>query len=1150
MAKKFQQTDLYESDIYGNLRQSIDSLIDPLKKASDAAKTFHEEINKTAQNATNSAKGMRDLNEANEQSKAVLNEKVKLDQQINKLEAQKSDILDKEKKALALLKVEQQKQNKQLRDEAVLASKSSSEYDKQTVRLNKLRKEYKDLVLQEGKATKETKALLKEITQLDGRLKAVDKSVGQGQRSVGLYENGVKSLKNTLGQLGLAFGAFSIVKNIFNTGVEFEKSMASLSAITGATGKTLDGFKASVIDVANDTKKSAIEVTKAFELVGSAKPELLANADALGEVTKQAIILSQATGDELEQSALSLTGTLNQFNLGADEASRVINVLAAGSQAGAAPVGQITEALDKFGTVANSVGVSVEQSVGLIETLAEKNIKGAEAGTKLRNVLTKLATIKGLPEKAQQSLKDYGVNLDVVSDSSISLEDRLKELGKISEDQTALLNVFGAENLVAGQILLQNTDKVKGYSDAVTGTNTAVEQAATNQDTLAAVIQQLKAAWENLVVKWTEGTGSLNVLKAVLKFVANNLEAIINLVIKSLAVWSAYKTATKAAELANKAFGKSVQGVTKYFGAASIAITALLFVIQEIVDAYQNAWDLSKDFAKAQDEVNEKVIDGKAKLQIYGKQLLATNYNTQERLDLINKINAEYGTTLKNIEDETLFMKQLANAYKEVVQEITKKAEAEVYGEKLKEATKALIEINEKIDKAGGEENLGGFFDVVGGALLSAKKDAQEAVDFYTNKLAGLEIATEATAESNIALEETIAGVGNASEKSGKQLTEEEKKLKALADFRKKQAEQLQHLESDFIALGLEREQIESELAKVRMRQFRDEGDFIIALELETTEELEKTRLAYLKFVEANNKKIAQSDIETVKKKKDTEDELTKSLTNALIEANKKIAEEEAKRKEAFKKAAQETIDIMKQVTDFIVAEYDRRIEAGNKNIEASQAEQDRLRELAAQGNQDAAKALIAESQREAREKIAVEKLEKKKRNLLITVAALERVSQLINSGDGNAFKTVGGELSEFLSSLPKLYTGTTGTLSQDLGMKQGKDSHLIWADNDEMILNPGKVSQLNRVGLTTTDDITRAALIGASTPIGHRMPRDKQMADNVMLIKAVKENTEAIKKIRIVQQHIDPITGDSVTVDGKHITINRKSDGRTRLGS
>jgi len=79
MADKFTQEDLYQRDIYGNLRESIESLITPLRSATAEAVKFHAEVNQTAQQTTNSARGIRDLTQANQQSKEIMEQKLKID---------------------------------------------------------------------------------------------------------------------------------------------------------------------------------------------------------------------------------------------------------------------------------------------------------------------------------------------------------------------------------------------------------------------------------------------------------------------------------------------------------------------------------------------------------------------------------------------------------------------------------------------------------------------------------------------------------------------------------------------------------------------------------------------------------------------------------------------------------------------------------------------------------------------------------------------------------------------------------------------------------------------------------------------------------------------------------------------------------------
>jgi TP901 family phage tail tape measure protein len=366
-------------------------------------------------------------------------------------------------------------------------------------------------------------------------------AMNKADRAIRKVGSGINKAIGKFGQLGLAVSAAAILMTAFQANVQLEENLKSLSAITGVTGEQFKAFEKQITSVSKSQKQFAGETAKAFEIVGSAKPELLADAAALGKVTEAAIILSKATGGELAVEADNLTGTLNQFNLAADQSARVINVLAAGSQAGAAPVNEITASMKQFGAVANSLNVSVEESVGLIETLAEKNIKGAEAGTKLRNILTKMATVKALPKGALKELSKFGVNLDIVSDKSLPVSQRLKELSKIGGDATAMFKVFGAENLVAGQVLLKNTDKVDAYTKAVTGTNVATEQAAINGDTVSNKWEELVASFKNATTSTNSNNKALGIIKKTLGFLADNMDILIPVVIGLTAAFAAFK---------------------------------------------------------------------------------------------------------------------------------------------------------------------------------------------------------------------------------------------------------------------------------------------------------------------------------------------------------------------------------------------------------------------------------------------------------------------------------------------------------------------------------------------------------------------------------------------------------------------------------
>jgi TP901 family phage tail tape measure protein len=311
------------------------------------------------------------------------------------------------------------------------------------------------------------------------------------------------TLKTTVGALGIAFGitfAVQLIVGFFRDSVkaakEFDAALKNLSAITGAQGEDLKFYADNAKAVGKEMGLSAKEVVEAYKLIGSAKPELLQNKEALAALTKEAIILSQAAGEELPQAATELTDALNQFSAPASEASRYINALAAGSKEGAAEIPDITEALLKFGVAAKASNISIEESVALIETLAEKGQKGAEAGTALRNVLAKLSAPDTLPTEALAALKDAGVDINLLADSTKPLSERLNELAKIQGNASAITRVFGLENKNAAQILIENRGRVDELSKAVTGTSSAYEQAAKNTDTYEFKQKRMSATLE------------------------------------------------------------------------------------------------------------------------------------------------------------------------------------------------------------------------------------------------------------------------------------------------------------------------------------------------------------------------------------------------------------------------------------------------------------------------------------------------------------------------------------------------------------------------------------------------------------------------------------------------------------------------------
>ena len=343
---------------------------------------------------------------------------------------------------------------------------------------------------------------------------------------------------------GVAFSTKSIM--------DYEDAVASFRTIVSdATDNEFQAFKAQIADVAKVTNRSTIEVANSFQNIAGLNAEFAKTAEGLGAVSQAAITLAKASGDELGASADSLVGIMNQFGMSALEADRAINVLAAGQAVGAATITQTAESFKNFGSTANGANISLEQSVGLIQTLGKFMINGAEAGTKLRGAVSKL----------QEANVGYASGQFNINDALVEAKAQIDKLATAQEKDAAISKMFGLENKNAGQILLNNIDTYKGFTDAVTGTTEAQKAAAINSNTLSNRLDELSNAWVNMLTSSEQTASSLNTVKSAIGFVTDNLDAIVGVIGTAIAVMVAWKTAillTKGALVVYNAIANAI----------------------------------------------------------------------------------------------------------------------------------------------------------------------------------------------------------------------------------------------------------------------------------------------------------------------------------------------------------------------------------------------------------------------------------------------------------------------------------------------------------------------------------------------------------------------------------------------------------------
>jgi len=310
----------------------------------------------------------------------------------------------------------------------------------------------------------------------------------------------------TAAKAALALAGVFAAKSLVGSTKDFGQAVADLSAITGAVGEDLDFLRRKSKEFGETTTLSATQAAEAFKVIASAKPDLLENVDALSLVTEEAIALAEATGESLPSAANAMASALNQFGEGADQASRFINVLAAGSKRGAALVGEMAESLKMVGIIASQASLSFEQTNAALQLLSTRALKGSEAGMQMRGVLLALTA------SGKDSFKP----------EVVGLSQALENLANAGLDQgSAALKLFGRRNLAAAKTLIQNRDALGKLTGQLTGSNIAYEQQARRIDTLHGDSLALKSAYEGLEL--TIGAELEPTLRALTKAATENI---------------------------------------------------------------------------------------------------------------------------------------------------------------------------------------------------------------------------------------------------------------------------------------------------------------------------------------------------------------------------------------------------------------------------------------------------------------------------------------------------------------------------------------------------------------------------------------------------------------------------------------------------
>ncbi|PRO41418.1 phage tail tape measure protein [Bacillus sp. LLTC93] len=493
--------------------------------------------------------------------------------------------------------------------------------------------------------------------------------VAQAQAQMQQMGNSAKSLSSQMGlvqKAALAVGG-AVVVGIgasAKAAATFEQQMSAVKAVSGATASEMKTLTDLAIKLGESTSFSATETAQATEELVKAG---VTTKDIINGGLAGALDLAAAGNLNLADAAEIASTALNAFKADSLSVSEAADILAGAANASATDVGEMKFGLAQVSAVASGIGMSFKDTATALAVFAQNGIKGSDAGTSLKTMLSRLE-----PQTKQQreEMMELGI---ITSDGTNKFFDQagsLKDLATISgilqnafkgltdqQRQSSLQTLFGSDAVRAGTVFYK--EGAKGVEDMAAAMSkvTAAEVSKVKLDNFLGSVEELSGAVETLGIKL--GNEFLPHLRKIVDIGADLVRAFSS--INPSVVATGFAMAGTSAAIALTAssaikLGFALRGLFAAMGPAGWIITGLSVLgglLVGVSAGYKAMNTVSLDAANAKqkevDGINKtiKEYDGlQAKMKLTNDELLRYLDNkdalaNEKDSAAIKKLNAE-----------------------------------------------------------------------------------------------------------------------------------------------------------------------------------------------------------------------------------------------------------------------------------------------------------------------------------------------------------------------------------------------------------------------------------------------------------------------------------------------------------------------------
>ena len=260
--------------------------------------------------------------------------------------------------------------------------------------------------------------------------KAADKAIADKRKNsfAGGFDNFGKKI-GTISSYGAAIAIINGIRQAFvyaiGKAIEFETAFADLAVKTGYTTKEMANVSKTIVEVAQSTNFSTLEIIGAATALGKLGFEAQETADILPNLAN----VAAATGESLQATAEILGKVINAYEYTADQSGIISDRMVDIFNNSALNLEKFNTAFSYVGSAAASTGTSFNELTAAMAILSDRGITASKIGTGLRNVFTKLGN-------EGDSLRDI---LQRVSDAHLSFYEVAELVGRRAANQLFIM---------------------------------------------------------------------------------------------------------------------------------------------------------------------------------------------------------------------------------------------------------------------------------------------------------------------------------------------------------------------------------------------------------------------------------------------------------------------------------------------------------------------------------------------------------------------------------------------------------------------------------------------------------------------------------------------------------------------------------------